>query len=159
MKIIPAPLLVASLLALAASPLAAQSTGFSQNIAGSVAHSGAASEQVMLGSGEAIAAGTRVVAGVGAVAFWTGGSVAQGSGALSTALGEAGTAAGTAVTKGGTQLWDFASGDPAQRPALDRTRSVPPAPAAAIPPAAPAAPKQTVARDPAPAEMFRTASR
>lgn len=156
MKILPASLLAASLLALATSPLAAQSTAFSQNVAGSVAHSGAASEQAMLGSGEAITAGTRVVAGVGAVAFWTGGSVAQGSGAVSTALGEASTAAGTAVTKGGTQLWDFASGDPAQRPALNRTRSVPPAPATT---ACPTASKQVVARDPSPAEMFFTASR
>ncbi len=155
MKILPASLFAVSLLALAASPLAAQSTGFSQNIANSAAHSGAASEHVMLGSGEAIAAGSRVVAGAGAVAFWTAGSVAQGSGAVSTALGEAGTATGSAVAKGGTQLWDFASGDPARRPALDRTRSVPPAPAAVCPPA----PRKTVTRDPSPAEMFFGASR
>lgn len=155
MKILPASLFAASLLALAASPLAAQSTGFSQNIANSVAHSGAASEHALLGSGEAIAAGTRVVAGAGAVAFWTGGSVVQGAGAVSSALGEVGAAAGSAVAQGGTQLWDFATGDTTRRPALDRTRSVPPAPATACP----TAPRKTVTRDPSPAEMFFGASR
>lgn len=156
MKTIPTALLVASLVPLAAAPAYAQSAGFSQNVAGAAAHSGAASHQALLGSGQALTAGAQAVAGVGAVAFWTGGSVAQSSGAASTALGEVGTAVGSSVSKGGGELWDFASGDPARRPALDRTRSVPPLPSSA---ACPAKPKQTVSRDPSPAEMFRTASR
>jgi hypothetical protein len=57
--------------------------------------------------------------------------VVHGSGEVLKASGEAGRGAGKALQDGGKEAWDFASGETASRPALDRTFGTPPAKAAA----------------------------
>ena len=136
-------------LALGALPLSAQSAGLSQNVSNAVTLSGGASAQAVAASGELGVAAARTVAGTAALAFWTGGGTVSAAGNVVAAAGASTAATGQTLARGGEALWDFASGDPAKRPALDRTRSVPPA-----------APVRPAARkDPSPAEVMRTAQR
>jgi hypothetical protein len=148
MKTIPHSVLVL-LLAAGAMPLSAHPGGVSQNVSNAATLSSAASAQAIAASGELGVAAAKTVSGAAALAFWTGGSAVATTGTVVAAVGESTAKAGTTVMQGGDRLWDFASGDPAKRPALDRTRSVPPL--------APVRP--TTKKDPPPAEMMRTAQR
>jgi len=123
----------------------------------SCAAAGHASNAVTLsaaGSGEASAAAVdsargslKVVAGIVAVPVWLSGSAVTGSSALVAGVGAVSAEVGSDLTTGGKELWDFATGDPARRPALNRERSVPPPPLKKTP-AKPA--------DPSPAEALKT---
>ena len=145
MKNIPRSLFGIALL-LGAVPLSAHTGGISQNVSQAANLSAAASGQAVAASGELGVAAAKAVAGTAALAFWTGGSTVSAAGTVVAAVGESTAAAGNTLARGGEKLWDFASGDPQKRPALDRTRSVPPL-------------RPTARKDPSPAEMFRTAQR
>lgn len=79
----------------------------------------------------------RLVSGVVAVPVWMSGGVSTGVG---TSLKHSGKTAGRVATN----LWDAATGDPAKRPALDRTIGLPKA--KRFP---------TKAKDPSPAEALK----
>ena len=114
-------------------------SGHALNASGELAASGAASVKGSVQAGSAIVA----------VPVWMSGAAVSGVGALSSALGESATKVGEKTIEGGDKLWDFAADDAAQRPAMERNRAVPPAPAAA--------PAKTSgkAKDPSPAEALK----
>ena len=107
--------------------------------------SASASGQAVNASGHLAAGSTQAVSAVAAVPVRAGASALATTGASVAGVGASSAAAGAALGRGAQALWDFASGDPACRPALDRARSVPPAKAA--PPVA--------RRDPPPSEALR----
>ncbi|HEY4299988.1 MAG TPA: hypothetical protein VGM73_03875 [Candidatus Didemnitutus sp.] len=118
------------------------------------AQSGASTESAVTASGEAgeaIARSTtgvlRLASGVAAVPLWLGGAGVAISGAASTSTGESLAATGRAAIKGGDHWWDFATDDPAMRPAMNRERAVPPTRNPVV-----------KAKDPSPAEAFHARS-
>ncbi len=108
-------------------------------------HAGQASGQLLTAGGNSVVGSLQAGSAVAAVPLWMGGAAVGGAGALSQAIGDGAARTGEATMKGGDKLWDFGSGDPAERPALDRTRALPPA---ALPPSVP--PR----KDPSPAEAM-----
>ena len=82
----------------------------------------------------ASAAGSiKIAASAVAVPLWMSGQVVAGSGAVVKAVGESASQAGQSAARGAEEVWDFATGDPEKRPALDRGLGVPPAKAAPAP--------------------------
>jgi hypothetical protein len=137
--------LLSCAVAIALMPLAvfAQSTAVSNNLANSAAHSAAASQEVLLAGGHAIVGSVRLASGVLAVPVWMSGAVVNGVGE---SLALSGKAAGQTAEK----MWDAATGDPAERPALNREVGLP-------------KPQKTAAnsraKDPSPAEVLKTIGR
>jgi hypothetical protein len=125
-------------LVLGATSLSAQSCAATNTLGQASRHAVNASGEALAAVGNSAAASLQVGAAVVAVPVWMSGAAVSG-------VGEVSRAAGEQTMKGGNQLWDFAAGDPAQRPALDRNHPVAPAPAAA-------APKP---HDPSPAEALK----
>ena len=85
----------------------------------------------------------RVVSGVAAVPVWMSGAVVGGSGAVVSAVGESMVKGGDAAMKGADDMWDFANGDSAKRPAPNREKGLPPR-----------VTTPEKAKDPSPAEML-----
>jgi hypothetical protein len=125
-------------LVLGATSLSAQSCAATNSFANASSHAINASGEVLAAGANSVAGSVQAGAAVVAVPVWMSGAVASGAGQLSTAVGDS-------ALKGGDKLWDFASGDPAQRPALDRNHPV-------TPPTSPAAAKP---KDPSPAEALK----
>lgn len=140
MKNIAPSLLLA--LALGGTSLSAQSCAATRHFAAASTHAANASGEVLAAGAASAAGSVQSAAAVVAVPVWMSGAAVSGAGAVSTVIGDATASAGTALGRGGDKLWDFASGDPAKRPALDDTHPV--MPAASNP-----------ARDPSPAEAFK----
>mgnify|MGYP001582678428 CR=1 FL=1 len=115
---------ISALLALAAivtcttSSAHAQSKAVSADAANSVKHSAAIPRHLLHAGGHSLAGSVRLVSGVIAVPVWMSGGVSTGVG---TSLKQSGKTAGRTATN----LWDAATGDPAQRPALDRKIGLP----------------------------------
>ncbi len=128
-------------LAVGAAPLLAHSGAVSQHVSNAATLSASASGQAIAASGELAVATTKVASGAAAVAFWTAGSAVASAGSTVAAVGHSTAVAGSTVAQGAEKMWDFASSDPARRPAVNRERSVPPL-------------KQTVRCDPPPSSMF-----
>ncbi|MBI3884550.1 MAG: hypothetical protein HY302_02290 [Opitutae bacterium] len=139
--------------AVALTPLAvfAQSAAASTNLANSAAHSAAASQEILLAGGHAVAGSVRLASGVLAVPVWMSGAVATGSGAALAGVGDSLVHSGKAAGQTAQKMWDAATGDPAERPALNREVGLPkPRPTAAA---------ASRSRDPAPAEVLKTIGR
>lgn len=137
--------LLSCAVAIALMPLAvfAQSNAASNNLANSAAHSAAASQEILLAGGHAVVGSVRLASGVLAVPVWMSGAVVNGVGE---SLALSGKAAGQTAEK----MWDAATGDPAERPALNREVGLPK-------PQKSAAASRT--KDPAPAEVLKTIGR
>lgn len=129
---------LALFLILGAASLSAQSCAVTRSLGNASTHAGNASGEVLAAGGASVVASAQVVSGAVAVPVWMGGNVVSAS-------GEALQAGGSAVARGAEKLWDFASGDPAMRPTMQRERAVPQVPAA------PAKPVSKT-KDPSPAE-------
>ncbi len=136
---------VAMVLGLGTVALSAQSCAAVTHVSNAAGHSAAASGEVVAAGVESGAAAVKVVSGVAAVPVFVSGAVVASAGTVVASVGESAVAAGTTTTQGAGKLWDFATDDPAQRPALERTRAMPP-------PKAPATKKPT---DPSPAEAMQ----
>lgn len=133
-------------LVLGSAALCAQSCAATKSFTAASRHAGNASGELLLAGGNSVAGSVQAGSAVAAVPVWMGGAAITGAGALSQAIGEGTTKAGEATMKGGDTLWDFGSGDPAERPTLDRTRALPP----------PAVPPSTVkTKDPSPAQAMK----
>lgn len=127
--------------------LSAQSCAAVGNFANASSHAVNASGEVLASGAASVAGSAQVGSAVVAVPVWMSGAAVNAGGALSSAVGDTAQKAGTAVSHGAEKLWDFASGDSAQRPAMDRTHPV-------VPPLT--APKPSAkAADPSPAEALR----
>lgn len=147
MKTFPTRILsLSAALALTGTPLLAHSGAVSQHVSNAATHSAAASGQAIAGSGEVAVAALKTTSGAAAIAFWTAGTAVSGAGTVVGAIGNSTAHAGGTVAQGAEKMWDFASGDPARRPTVNRERSVPPL-------------KQTVRRDPPPSEMLHPVRR
>ena len=144
--------LLSCAVAIALMPLAvfAQSNAVSNNLANSAAHSAAASQEVLLAGGHAVVGSVRLSSGVLAVPVWMSGAVSTGSGAVVTGVGDSLTQSGKAAGQAAEKMWDAATGDPAERPALNREVGLP-------------KPQKTAAnsraKDPSPAEVLKTIGR
>lgn len=132
-------------LALGVTALSAQSCAATNQFSKASTHAIAASGEVSAAVGHSAAGSVRVVSGVAAVPLWMSGAVAAGSGAVVSAVGESMGKGGETTMKGADEMWDFANGDPAKRPALNRGKGLPPRkPASECP------------KDPSPAEALGT---
>ena len=129
---------IALFLIVGAASLSAQSCAVTRSLGNASTHAGKASGEMLASGGASVVASAQLVSGVVAVPVWMSGKVASAS-------GEALQAGGSAVAQGAEKLWDFASGDPAMRPTMQRERAVPPVPAV------PAKPVSKT-KDPSPAE-------
>lgn len=136
---------VAMVLGLGTVALSAQSCAAVAHVSNAAGHSAAASGEVVAAGVESGAAAIKVVSGVAAVPVFASGAVVASAGAVVASVGESAMAAGTTTAEGAGKLWDFATDDPAQRPALDRTRAVP----------APKIPETKKPADPSPAEAMK----
>ena len=124
--------------ALLFAPLAvfAQSEAASAHAALALKDSGRASAESVAAAAHASVGSFRLVSGVAAVPVWMSGATLASAGQVSTQLGkDSGRAA--------QELWDFATGDAAKRPPLNREVGLPKKEAASLKP-----------RDPAPAEAL-----
>ena len=130
-----------------AASLSAQSCAAVGNFANASSHAVNASGEVLASGAASVAGSAQVGSAVVAIPVWMSGAAVNASGAVSSAVGDTAQKAGTAVAHGAEKLWDFASGDATQRPALDRSHAVVP-PAAGMKPSAKSA-------DPSPAEALR----
>ncbi len=143
-------LLLALVVALTPLAVFAQSNAVSNNVANSVAHSAAASQEVLLAGGHAVVGSVRLASGVLAVPVWMSGAVSAGSGAIVTGVGDSLAQSGKAAGQTAEKMWDAATGDPAERPALNREVGLP-------------KPQKTAAnsraKDPSPAEVLKTIGR
>jgi hypothetical protein len=126
--------------------LSAQSCAAVTHVSKAAGHSAAASGEIVAAGVESGAASVKVVSGVVAVPIFASGAVVASAGSLVASVGESAVAAGKTTAEGAEKLWDFATGDPAKRPAIDRTRAVP------MP--KPTAPSNPV--DPSPAAAMKT---
>lgn len=134
-----------------AALLSAQSCAAVDHVSAAAQHSVAASGEASGAVVESGVASGKALAGAAAVPVWMSGAVVQGSGAVATSIGQASSEAGRGLTTGAAAMWDSASGDPAKRPALNRTVGVPAAPATTAPAPVPAARK-----DPPPSEALKS---
>jgi hypothetical protein len=116
----------ALVLAVGTTALSAQSCAAAGHASNAVVLSAAGSGEALAAAGDSAKGSLRVAAGIVAVPVWLSGTAVTGSGALVAGVGAASAEAGSGLTSGGKELWDFASGDPARRPALNRLKSVPP---------------------------------
>lgn len=134
-------LLFALVVALTPMAALAQSASASTNLGNSVSHSAAASREILLAGSNAVAGSVKLTAGAFAVPVWM-------SGAVVTGVGDALTHGGTAASTAADKMWDAATGDPDQRPALNREIALP-------------KPQKTAARpkDPSPADALKTGRR
>ncbi len=132
----------ASAFLLGASALFGQSCAAVAPLNQASANAGASIAHGSMAAGNSVVAAGKITSGVVAVPLWMSGAVAVGSGKAVAAIGDSTAHSGEAATEGANRLWDFSSGEATQRPALDRTRGVPP-----VVRAEPRAP------DPAPADM------
>ena len=141
-------LLLALVVALTPMAALAQSASASTNLGNSVSHSAAASREILLAGSNAVAGSVKLTSGALAVPVWMSGAVVTGSGAIVTGVGDALTHGGTATSKAADKMWDAATGDPDQRPALNREIALP-------------KPQKTAARpkDPSPADALQTGRR
>jgi len=110
---------------LGTAALSAQSCAAVDHVSNSVALSGAASREALGAVGESAKGSVKVASAVLAVPVWMSGAVVTGSGAAVSAVGEASAQAGAVATKGADKMWDFATGESAARPALDRELALP----------------------------------
>lgn len=117
---------LALVLTLGTAALSAQSVAAAGHVSNAAVNSAAASGETLSAVGDSAAGSVKVVAGVAAVPVWMSGAVVASGGAVVSSVGTAGNQAGVAITKTAGKLWDFASGDPSQRPHLNRDRAVPP---------------------------------
>ena len=106
--------------------LSAQSHAAKTSAANATHHAAAASGEAFTASGDSVTASAGAVSSIAAVPVWMSGAALTGSGNLLAAVGGATVHAGVAVAHGAEKMWDFATGDPACRPALARERAVPP---------------------------------
>lgn len=136
---------VAMVLAFGAVALSAQSCAVVDHASNAAQLSAQASGEAVAAAGASVVGSAQVASGVAAVPVWVSGAAVASGGAVVVASGEAAARAGVATAKGADQLWDFATSDPAKRPALNREVGVPPAKAPASKP-----------RDPTPAEALKT---
>ncbi len=127
-----------------ASGVCAQSCAATDNFSAAGSHAVKASGEVLASGAASVAGSVQAGAAVVAVPVWMSGQVLHSAGALSTAIGKGADKAGAGMAHGGEQLWDFASGDPEHRPALDRGHAV-------VPSVSP----RSAAKDPSPAEAMK----
>jgi hypothetical protein len=114
----------ALLLLLGIGAFSSQSCVAAGHISQAVVLSGNASVESVRAVGES--AQGSVVSGFTAIPVYLSGAVLAGSGNLVASAALASAEMGAELSRGGKALWDFATSDPAVRPALDRQRSVPP---------------------------------
>jgi hypothetical protein len=140
----PARSLACFAVALLLAPLAApaQSEAASANVSAAATASGTASAQTVAAAAHASVGSFRLVSGIAAVPVWMSGTVSTGAGRVSTQIGKD-------SVRAGTELWDFATGEPAKRPPLARDIAIPKKETATAT-AAVAKP-----RDPSPAEALK----
>ena len=128
-----------------AGALLSQSCAAATHASRAVALSGEASGEAFQASGDAALGSVRVASGIVAVPVLATAGMFGASGAIISSTGALSMEAASNLARGSDQLWDFATGNPAQRPKLDREKAVP-------------ALKQPAAkpRDRSPAEMLST---
>ncbi len=144
---------LALVLIFGAVALSAQSCAAVDHVSKAATHSGAASGEASAAVVDSGAASGKVVTTVAAVPLWMSGAAVQGSGTVVNAVGTASAQAGAAIVKGAEKMWDTSTGDPAQRPALNRSVGLPAAKPAAAPAPTPA-PAPAAHRDPSPADAL-----
>jgi hypothetical protein len=116
----------ALLLLLGIGAFSSQSCVAAGHISQAVVLSGNASAESVRAVGESAQGSVQVVSGFSAIPVYLSGAVLAGSGNLVASAALASAEMGAELSRGGKALWDFATSDPAARPALDRQRSVPP---------------------------------
>lgn len=137
---------IAVALTVGVAGLSAQSCAATNTFANASSHAVNASGEVLAAGADSVTGSVQVVSGAVAVPVWMSGAVINGSGELSKAVGKTAVKAGTATAHGAEKLWDFASGDPSQRPAMDQTHPVTPQPEKK---------SSAKAKDPSPAEALQ----
>lgn len=106
--------------------LSAQSCAAAGHVSNAVTLSGRASGEALSAVGDSAKGSLKVASGIVAVPVMLSGVAVGGSGALVAGVGVVSAEVGRSVANDGKKLWDFASGEPDKRPALNRERSVPP---------------------------------
>lgn len=120
--------LVATVLGFGTLALSAQSCAATSHLSAAAGHSAAASAEVGKAGLASGAATVKVAFGVAAVPVYVSGAALATAGSVVSAVGDASAAAGATAKEGADEIWDFATGDPAKRPVLNRERGVPPVP-------------------------------
>jgi hypothetical protein len=108
--------------------LSAQSCAAPNHVSTAAAHSAEASRELGKAGLQSGAATVKVAAGVVAVPVMLSGVSGAAVGSSVSALGDSTTTAGEDTRRAGEKIWDFANGNPDERPPLDRKRSIPATP-------------------------------
>ena len=125
--------------------LLTQSCAAATHASRAIALSGEASGEAFQASGDVAMGSLRVATGIVAVPVFVSAGIFGVSGAIVSSAGALSAEAASDLARGSDQMWDFATGNPAQRPKLDREKAVPPLTQPAAKP-----------RDRSPAEMLST---
>ena len=127
MKILPIRQVHCALgLILGIGAVTSQSCAAAGHLSQAVVLSGNASGESVRAVGVSAQGSVQVLSGVAAIPVFLSGAALAGSGNLVASVALASAEMGAELSRGGKAMWDFATSDPAARPALDRQRSVPP---------------------------------